>query len=132
MIAYLAGYFDGEGCITTYLMGNNNVQLRVAVVSGDKEVLDALARLFGGKVSPRKPRGDSRIIIWTWYARDADAIYVLKILSPFMISKKDQAIAAMSVDWDRGGRRDWHEIQKLRLGVRNRLSKIKASRRVLV
>jgi hypothetical protein len=72
-LPYLAGYFDGEGCITVLKSGrsgHSRLQLRIALVTADFQTLS----LFR-------------------------ATEVLRYLEPFLRTKKQQALAALQVDW---------------------------------
>jgi hypothetical protein len=67
-LAYLAGLFDGEGCISiTQLWTKENYQLaqaRITIKMCDKQGIDLAHRLFGGRVRLQKiKKGRDQ---WVW------------------------------------------------------------------
>lgn len=91
MISYLAGFFDGEGCVT--IGGNGSIQLRV--INTSKKVLDQFPIYFGGSVLPRKQRVNKPQYHWSVYGEDA--IKVAVILSEHCIDKKNQLLTL--IEW---------------------------------
>ena len=98
-LSYAAGYFDGEGCIWVYQIGPLKVfQLRVSIVSGDKDTIDLFSEIFGGNVNPVKCKS-SKINLYRWYRNGAHAHLFLSLVSPFMIAKRDQAELVLNSGW---------------------------------
>ncbi len=100
--AYCGGYFDGEGCIS---VGKRNKygQLIVRIVSRDMHSLALMSEAIGGRVEPAKRIWRGRLIhygMWTMYGRKAQD--ALKILSPYLITKKERALRACSFAIGRG------------------------------
>lgn len=58
--AYIAGFFDGEGCVQLCkyrhpkTRGHLSYYLRVVIANTEKEVLEQIQQEFGGKVKQRK------------------------------------------------------------------------------
>ena len=92
---YLAGFFDGEGCVS--LNSNGSIQLRV--INTYKPVLDLFVEEFGGSVKIRKQRINKSQYHWSVYGDDA--YEVAKILGELCIEKADQLHVVM----------DWFEIR---------------------
>lgn len=86
MISYLAGFFDGEGCVT--IGSNGSLQLRV--INTPKPVLDLFKLYLGGEVLPRKQIVNKPQYHWSVYGDTA--IYVATLLSKHCVEKKTQLL----------------------------------------
>lgn len=89
LTAYLAGFFDGEGCITV----SKNGSISLGVVNTSKEVLDLFVERFGGVVQDRKQVVNKRQYVWRAYGETA--VFILEKLLPHLIEKKEQALTAL-------------------------------------
>jgi hypothetical protein len=78
LLSYLAGFFDGEGCIgvtpgtrTSYYL------LQVSVSNTKREVLDLYQDLFDGKIikCKRGPRHKD-VYVWSIHAKKAEAFLI--------------------------------------------------------
>lgn len=95
-LAYLAGYFDGDGCITYVQLKTRLSALYVKVSSGDKETLQLFARTFGGKVIPvAKHLSSSKRKQFYWYRSGATAQRILSAMLPYLVTKR--AIAELAL-----------------------------------
>lgn len=100
-LAYLAGLFDGEGCI--HIARNKRpdcpkgVQYQlVAKVSMASEYLCHLYQMsFGGRVHRDKKYKDYHKQMWTWVVASREAQSFLSTISPYLIEKKAQAILGL-------------------------------------
>jgi hypothetical protein len=103
-LAYCGGYFDGEGCISLGKgHGDKYGHLIVRIVSRDMGSLELMSEAIGGCVQPAKRIWRGRLIrygMWTLYGRKAQS--ALKILLPYLITKKERALKACSLDIGRG------------------------------
>ena len=97
MLAYSAGFFDGEGSINLLKsirknrgIGNPEYNLTVAMGQKDGATLDWIKDNFGGNVYLVK-RDDT----FFWALGNRKAIVFLKILLPYLQYKKPQAEAAI-------------------------------------
>lgn len=99
-LSYLAGFFDGEGCISILKRkkGNWNVShfLRVSIGQKDGETLDWIKDNFGGNVYLIKIDGS-----YVWALSDHQAYEFTKIICPFLRYKKPQAELAIRFHEDR-------------------------------
>ena len=70
-IKYLAGFFDGEGCVE---INPNKIQDRISVVNTNKIILECIQETFGGTIYSKKIFGLSKKPQWVWrlYGRNAD------------------------------------------------------------
>lgn len=89
-LAYIAGFFDGEGsiCIVARTRGTWNTEHRLWVAIGQKDgaTLDTIKENFGGNVY-RVKRDDS----FYWAISNRNAYNFLKALYPYLQYKKPQA-----------------------------------------
>lgn len=90
-VAYLAGIFDGEGCIliTRYNSGAQSGTLNVRVGMKDKIIPARFQAIFGGTL--REAHKERCFPLWTWQCAAQMAAYVLDILRPYLIVKAAQA-----------------------------------------
>lgn len=94
-MAYMAGFFDGEGSIGVYQMLSRPYYVRLNVYQVDRRPLDMLQRAFRGQVS-QHPDQPNRKRAYRWQLADQSAIRsALASMSPFMIVKRDEALLAI-------------------------------------
>ena len=100
-LSYIAGFFDGEGCVSI----SKNGALDVRVINTSRPVLEMMVQVLGvGKVHDRKQRVNKRQHLYSVYGQNA--ALVLRALSPYLIEKKPQADTALDYfDNHRGGTR---------------------------
>lgn len=84
MIPYLAGFFDGEGCVTIGV--NGSIQLRV--INTSEAVLQEFVKHLGGSVKPRKQIVNKPQFHWSVYG--PTAVEVAKTLVEHTLEKKQQ------------------------------------------
>jgi LAGLIDADG endonuclease len=105
-LAYLAGFFDGEGHIslakrlTRKKHKNGTVceyqrhQLQIAVSQKTREPLDLFVKEFGGSlVHKTHLRSYDKVQVWRWdwVLSTAAAVAALKAMRPYLIVKASQA-----------------------------------------
>jgi len=92
-LAYLAGFFDGEGSIAI-TRSNNRYTMKVEVTQLDPAPLIRFQSRFGGSLF-RKPdrRGYRSMISWVVVAGGAE--HMLNALRPYMSVKREQADVAL-------------------------------------
>ena len=83
-VAYAAGFFDGEGCIS--IGKNGAVDARITNTS--KGVLIRLKSLFGGSITDRSQKVNKTQYVYALYGEDA--IEFLNTLKPYLIEKLPQ------------------------------------------
>lgn len=94
-IVYLAGFFDGEGCVSVFKQGPKLVV--AAVVTGTHE--DSIVRFqraFGGYVMRTKP--NTRLNYkaqYQWRAQGTCALDAISAMLPFLTVKHPQAEVAL-------------------------------------
>lgn len=87
MLAWAAGFIDGEGCVSI-LTDRKNYACLIDVGQVNKHPLTILAGLFGGTVRhcPSKYGGH-----WAWRVYGPKASIAAQRLLPYLIGKKRQA-----------------------------------------
>lgn len=90
-IAYLAGFFDGEGCIRIKEsnQGGNSFHIIAHVTNSNYRTLTRFQDLFGGQI--RKQERTPNKTIFNFYITSSEACDMLKVLTPFMEEKLAQA-----------------------------------------
>ncbi len=88
---YIAGLFDGEGCIGQNFTNTGFRVLQVSISNNYKPVLDDLKLQFGGGVYPLNK-------CFQWRIGAADDIFVfLTAVSPHLFIKKAEAAVALAI-----------------------------------
>lgn len=91
--AYLAGHFDGEGCV---LMRKHNklVRLEIIVAVSHKPVTEAYLSRFGGGIIQR-PSVSVNKLIWTWrLIKQSEIVGFIDSVLPYSMEKKAQLLLA--------------------------------------
>lgn len=110
VLAYVAGIFDGEGCVNFCGRGRSH-HIRVLVVNTNKELLDFFQQTFGGDIKHKKKR-DGWKDAWEWRLQWTKAIDFLSAISPWLQVKNRQASVAFAWDAIRpgSGRKTKHQM----------------------
>lgn len=100
-LAYLAGFFDGEGSISI-IKTKNGHSLVLSVSQLNPVPLIRLQARFGGSVH-RQPdrRGNRSMVVWTTAARRGLA--ALETLRPYLLVKADEAHVGIDFQANRDG-----------------------------
>ncbi len=106
-VEYIAGFFDGEGCIGIYYSsagrrrkdGTKSAVYRLSVSLGqtDPAVIRHLKDQFGGTVSfyERSKKNPNRLDAWYWYITSKRAGDFLRAIEPYVIGKRQQLLLAL-------------------------------------
>ncbi len=108
-IAYLAGFFDGEGGINVHRrryvkkLGGESIYyiLRVDVANTDKQNIYRLKDLFGGCITLRKKQDQANQAVWAWQITTKKAQDFLRAVYPYLRVKRKQAETAMQFEIDK-------------------------------
>lgn len=94
-IAYIAGFFDGEGCIRIKQASQrgNSFYVIAHITNSNRAILEQVQDLFGGIV--RKQEKAVNKTVWSYYVTSAEAVDFLTTLSPFLQEKKAEANLAL-------------------------------------
>jgi hypothetical protein len=110
-LAYAAGLFDGEGCVSLYKIRDDpqgpTYQLQTTVVLRQKEPLQRLLDQFGGSLTESKKRDPRWAPCWRWRHWSGGAADFLMAISPWLQVKQSQAALGIFFQSQRrrGGRR---------------------------
>lgn len=89
--AYIAGIFDGEGCIGIYSY-SYRCFIQLSVSNTNEKLIDFLFSKLTGNISKEKtPKKDGWKKECKWKSGYFQAYEILKILQPYLILKKEQA-----------------------------------------
>lgn len=95
-LAYMAGFFDGEGCITFQKTNKSkNYQSYspvVCCVNNSISLLTGLQKSFGGKIYKRKPKSEKHSVSYCLsFTKQSEMLSFLKLIKPFLRLKNKQA-----------------------------------------
>lgn len=95
---YLAGFFDGEGCLTINKQNrggryiSQEYKIRVIVTNSNIDILNVHKNIFGGKIYIRKAKnGRNHKISYQWHISNQTAYNFCKTMVKYLILKKKQA-----------------------------------------
>ena len=125
-LAYCAGLFDGEGCVTLSKDGDTNYRLRLKITSTDYAVLTWLQEHFGGSINLSRKESEYNKEAWDWVCKVEDQVVFLFGILPYTIIKRAQIIEALNYLFEKqnGGKLTEDEI-KLRSAYYERLKTMK-------
>jgi len=92
--AYLAGFFDGEGCVRvnkTPMKNTISYHLIVSIANNDRSVLDSCKELYGGDV---RAKGKRNCFSWSLFSKASIEKFLVDSL-PYLVVKRDEALAAL-------------------------------------
>jgi hypothetical protein len=92
---YLAGLFDGEGCVSMHLAKAGYVSVHVKVSMCDRAPVAALFARFGGSMSDGKQITKTGRQVYTWSAFNAESFEALQVFSRLCLVKNLVAAAAL-------------------------------------
>lgn len=92
LFAYIAGYFDGEGCVT---IGSNNYTVVCIITNTYPHTLNEIKDLFGGRTKPCKRTNTKWRNAYRFSIYGKCACDMLEKLIPFLKEKQPQAKLAL-------------------------------------
>ena len=98
LLAYLAGFFDGEGTINLLIVKQNTLHTTLLVGNTDPEPLQLFADTFGGKVACYETHSsDYPGHIYHWHVSGKTFERTLEALLPYLRNKRGQAEIALEL-----------------------------------
>lgn len=102
-IAYLAGFFDGEGCVSILRFAEKRraatyfaYRLQVRIGNTNLEVLEWIQSKFGGTIYDQvRSVPGNRKPFWAWHTSGHKAKTFLEMIEPFVIVKRRQIQVAL-------------------------------------
>ncbi len=107
-LAYLAGFFDGEGCISIACSKSQNGhrhELVIHIVSTDWSACEAFRKALGGAIYETKPRAAKRRTQWRWCLQGSSVPDALQRLYPFLRLERKRQAAKIAMEFSKVGRR---------------------------
>lgn len=97
--AYIAGFFDGEGCISvSWREASNNVLVHIAASQNRPGVPVWLHTMFGGTLFVEQPRNASGSPHTKWAIRGHEECRIfLQLLRPYLRIKAQEADEALAI-----------------------------------
>lgn len=94
-VAYLAGFFDGEGAVMLSFNNSGGLKIGVACSQNTEDVLLLFKQGCGGHVYQHQPKG-RQSLIFQWRANGADAIAFLELVRPWLLVKAKSCEEALN------------------------------------
>lgn len=94
-LAYLAGFFDGEGCISINRNSSQHYGLLLAAAQINPAPLFLLYQRFGGYIVRKQRPTDRYRAVHQWRSSGREAADVLRQLQPYLVVKKEEADIAI-------------------------------------
>ena len=100
-LAYLAGFFDGEGyiiiCRDKTSTGRLNYRLRMGANQVTVEPINLLKQEFGGLIQKSVRTNPKHRDIYSWQQHSQKAVVALNSLLPYLVVKREQA--EFAIEW---------------------------------
>ena len=93
--AYLAGLFDGEGCVSMHLAKAGYVSVQAKVSMCDRAPVAALFERFGGIMADGQQQTKTGRSVFTWSVFNAECVEALRVFSKLCLVKNVVAAAAL-------------------------------------
>jgi hypothetical protein len=129
-LAYIAGFFDGEGCICIF---KRNVykpektytyyDYRIDIANNEKDVLDWIKHTVGFGCVVKKSRSGNRKQGWSYVVSGSRTIEFLNLIKPYLRCKLRRAEIAIEFQLTKGNRKKEYQggATKESLDARERL-----------
>lgn len=90
-LAYIAGLFDGEGCISI----DGELKLRVCIMNTNSDIIYWVKEIFGGHTYLKPKNQAQNKDNYEWKVTGNKAVKVIRTLFPYLRIKKEEAIIAL-------------------------------------
>jgi len=107
-LAYVAGIFDGEGCVN-FTRTRNTIYPRVLVVNTNRPLLEGFVEQFGGDIRPLSAHKEGWKQGWEWLLSWSKAVAFLDRIHPWLRVKDAQAETVFAWDTIRPGSGNKHK-----------------------
>lgn len=126
LISWMAGFFDGEGCVSVIKRNHDNVfTLVVQVVTTDLLTMKMIQTAFKGVLTARKPQEVNHKFSWEWRLTGRKAKEFLELIYPYSITKRKEIEVALKYPHTKSGHRISASTRNLREELREELQKLK-------
>lgn len=120
---YWAGFFDGDGTVTTA----DHHKPRVSVTNTDLAILEALRRQWGGYICPRKTYNPRAKPAWFWCLDSRKAVPFLLAILPYVRIKRERvqlALDYINIGWLKGTPEQRESIRSEREAISQHLKRL--------
>lgn len=94
--AYMAGIFDGEGCISVGIAPSGKPILHVNIANNFRPLINLCLRLYSGWFQVKPPKGNTKEALRWWLTKkELQERFLLQVL-PYLKLKKEQAKLALT------------------------------------
>lgn len=100
-VAYLAGLFDGEGCVTIRKMfykPKHQYQALLSVMMCSEKAVKLFFERWGGSFVERDRKPSEWKVCWQWSVTGTKTIFILEELLPYLVVKRDEAVVALAFE----------------------------------
>lgn len=125
-IKYLAGLFDGEGCVTIYKrpsIGKQspNFSLRISVTQTVRIVPEMFRHRFGGSLLVERRAHKNWKDCYDWVATSNIAARALASMLPYLIVKRKQAVVGLRFQVNKRRGHRWNPTPQSEINRRDSL-----------
>jgi len=90
--AWVAGFFEGEGCLHISPVGKNGFYSQIVITSGVKENLEVVRQITGGRIYLHKEhRGNRHLYYSLRLTKRSEQQEFISKIKPFLAGKREQA-----------------------------------------
>lgn len=114
-LAWAAGLFEGEGCLSvSKKTGKQFVNIQIGLHERDKDVLEKLALILGGKVlGPYKPQKNATGGMVVWMRSQKEDVYAIcAALFPFLGLRRQEKMLEF-FEWFKDSRKRPYRLKKV-------------------
>ena len=122
-LAYLAGFFDGEGYIGIRKHEKTNYLVRATVCNTNKWIVEWYRFAFGGSINLKSKYSPKHHDAWVWDICGKNAIAFLEAISPYLKTKRTQAELAIKFSKEKQCSHGGEVIPPLELFLREEYKK---------
>lgn len=91
VIAYITGFFDGEGCVQLKKDTRNNIQFSISLSNTNLDILKRIKSVFRGEVYIKSEGCENHKKQWVWEIKNrVDIKFFLKTILPYSTVKLSQ------------------------------------------
>lgn len=116
---YIAGFFDGEGCVATSVGRNGVGKIQVILTSTDEHILKLVKSKYGGGIYKKIKYKEHHSDAFSWQSSKCRSF--LEDIFPFLILKRKQVRLALefldTIDNSTGPRRLSEPIKNKRIKI---------------
>ena len=96
-LAWVAGFFDGEGSVVISKNAANSFYLVIEITNRNSSCLQQLQAVFGGSIQKRDRGNPKWACCYVWFLGGGKAKEFLLAISPFLRIKGEQALVGIEL-----------------------------------